>query len=513
MNMGKKVFGIFLPLLSAAWIFLSCARQADYVSILPGDASVVVSVDWSALARKSGLLGNAEAQRVFSGWLENGSGPAWWNDAAPWLAAPFASGLSLLDPMYIFFQPSTGTAGCVAKVSDRRRLEEAFAALSAKHLCAPLEDSGVAGYVQAFFGSHRVACFNGETFIGLSQTSPADTADVALLLKAFLQADASESVAHEEAFRRMCAKQSDLAVYAAMPEGGKPATALLPSGKGCPAWMEGTEVIGNLYFLEGRVRWEMETVAPDSLLEKQRQRAAFIRKLSSGYLEYFPASSLCYAGMGLEGVGLVEWLLSDPSFVMRSQDWGKRLGIDVKSVLASVKGDCVVGVPSLTADGAPAFVCFAEVDGSFPLDALHEAFAPKVREEAGGFWSVDAGRGMKLVYGIRDNVFFAAVDAAASEVWAKKKPSMADDWKWEAADACAFAQANVQGILELPLFNLAMSMGGAETALLRSALAMVDDVECAVTDINKVRMEVRMSGREENALKQWVDFALQWGQE
>ena len=120
---------------------------------------------------------------------------------------------------------------------------------------------------------------------------------------------------------------------------------------------------------------------------------------------------------------------------------------------------------------------------------------------------------MKLVYGIRDNVFFAAVDAAASEVWAKKKPSMADDWKWEAADACAFAQANVQGILELPLFNLAMSMGGAETALLRSALAMVDDVECAVTDINKVRMEVRMSGREENALKQWVDFALQWGQE
>ena len=42
---------------------------------------------------------------------------------------------------------------------------------------------------------------------------------------------------------------------------------------------------------------------------------------------------------------------------------------------------------------------------------------------------------------------------------------------------------------------------------------MVDDVECAVTDINKVRMEVRMSGREENALKQWVDFALQWGQE
>lgn len=511
--MIKRIFPVLLPVVSGLLMLLSCARQADYVSAIPGDASIVVSVDWGSLAQKSGLIGNAEAQRRLSGWLNHGPGSFLGVEAAPWMAAPFVSGLSVVDPMYFFLQSSTGRMGCVAKVSDSRRLEEAFSALAGEHLCSPLEESGVQDCRLAFFGENSVACFNESVFVALAKTKPADTTEVVPVLQGWLEADASAGLACDEGFRRMCFKKSDIAVYAAMPDWADSLRSFFPANMVRHAWPQKARAIGNLFFKKGSIHWEMESVMPDSMLAKQRQRAAFLRKHSSAYIERFPASSLCYGGLNLDGTALVEWLISDPFFIMKLSELDRRWGVDMKNVLASIDGDCVVGVPSLTADGVPAFVCFAEVNDSLPVKALHETFGAKVREEADGSWSVDAGRGMRFVYGLRNGVFFAAVDAEASEVWKKKTPSMDKEWRQAVEDSYIFMRVNAKGILEQPLVNLAMSMGGAEMALVRSALSLADDVECSLTDVNKVEVEVRMSAREVNALEQMVDFALQWEQE
>ena len=41
--MIKRIFPVLLPVVSGLLMLLSCARQSDYVSAIPGDASIVVS--------------------------------------------------------------------------------------------------------------------------------------------------------------------------------------------------------------------------------------------------------------------------------------------------------------------------------------------------------------------------------------------------------------------------------------------------------------------------------------
>lgn len=498
----SNLCSVALALLVSVMLLSACSKSVEYVNVIPAEASAVVSIDLKALTQKSGLNENEAMKQKLADAMKSGLDADALQYMERLMKEPSESGISTSDKIYVFTMEAAENAGLVAKVTDMNKVKELFKLLEQEQISMPLQDTGVNGYQLAFLNEKDVACFNENTLlivIGKDVFASEYTESAA---KAMIAQTAEQGISSVEGFKMMSGKKGDIAAYVMMNVMPNEYTSLLKENMPEGLSLKDYQFVVTLNFEKGKVRVELESVKNEALEKYQKQYEGLLSKLNTDFLKYFPASSLFYMGASIDGEKLLEVISSAPE----AQETIKRLGeqIDIESVLKSIDGDMVYGMSSLSAQGAPALTCFVKVKNDELLNAVNKALGAMVKQESDGNYSVAIGMGLNAYYGMKDGVFFSTMDPDAKNIWEKKKNSLADEWASKAKGTYMFTLINVQDILKQPIVNLMMSMGGQEAALMRMVASQFDYVECTLPEMNKWTLDIVLTNRDENALKQLI---------
>ena len=503
----SNLISVLSAFLVSVMFLASCSKSVEYVNVIPADASVIASLDLKSLTQKSGVNDNEAAKQQLAEVLKSGLNADALQYMDKVLKDPAESGISTADKVYLFAMEAAENQGLVAKVNDMNKVKELFKLLESEQISMPLEDTGVNGYQLTFLNEKDVVCFNENTLLILIGKNVFDTESTKDMAKELIAQTAEQSIASNNGFKQMSAKNADVVVYTTMDvlpsDYAMQIKAAMPEG----LTLKDIAYVVTLNFEKGKIVLDAESVKNETVDKLNKQYEGLISKIGSEFLKYFPASSLYYTGMNLNGEKLAKVLAENEEF-QKTLKGIEGNGVNVNNIINSINGDLAYGITSLSAQGVPALTCYVQVKNDEILKTVNNALQGGATKIDDNNYSVTIGGGVNAYYGMKDGVFYFTLDEVAAKNICKKvdNPMSGAKWASTAKGSYVFMVANIKDALNQPMVNLMLSMGGQQAALARSVLSQFDYIELYAPEMNKVTLDVVMTNQDENALKQL--FAL-----
>ncbi len=501
----SNLISLLSVLLLTGMFLVSCNKSVEYANVIPADASAVISLDLNSLSQKSGLKDNETLKQKLTDVLQSGLDANALQYMEKVIEKPSESGISLSDKVYLFATDAAQSLGLVAKVSDKSKLEALFKLLEDEQIAVKPVDTGVDDYQYTILNEKDIACFNGTTLLILTGKSAYDVENAKQEALRLLALPAEQNIVSNKGFKQMNSKKGDIAAYMTMDALPTRYAMLYTNNLPENISLKDIAFTGTLNFEKGKVALEMETVKNDSLSKYQERYKGVLSRLGTDFLGYFPASSLIYTGANINGEKLVDFLSAKDEYRQLLKDVDDS-GVDLGKVIGSIDGNVSYAFTSLSPQGTPSLICYAKVKNDEIIKAVNNSLGQSVKKTGENNYSVKLGMGMSAYYGMQDGVLYLTTDESAVKNVFKKVDNPMSDAKWAAAlkSSYGFMVLNIKDALNLPVVNLAMSTGGQEAALIRTALVMFDYVEFSASDLNKMEMNIAMVNRDENALKQLI---------
>lgn len=234
------------------------------------------------------------------------------------------------------------------------------------------------------------------------------------------------------------------------------------------------------------------------MLEKQ---ADVMRPLKGSYLKCFPANSVAWMGINVDGEKAYELLRENPT--VRQELDNSMMPLDFEAIFKAMKGDMALAMPEMSL--SPGFILYADVTNSDfmrtfedlkPLLAMTNGQMRLLDKgkNAYQFVAVDGsmmgmGRGpVSLWLGVKDKRFYLT----------NRENLIDSDVKGLALDDCSWAK-DVKG----KRFYLNMNFQALSAALPQLPyVGMLDFLTIEAKEPTKVRMVLQMKNHKENVLKQ-----------
>lgn len=266
--------------------------------------------------------------------------------------------------------------------------------------------------------------------------------------------------------------------------------------------LQDLKTFSTLDFQEGKAVLEVETMTDNKvykdLLEKQ---ADVMRPLKGSYLKCFPANSVAWMGINVDGEKAYELLRENPT--VRQELDNSMMPLDFEAIFKAMKGDMALAMPEMSL--SPGFILYADVTNSDfmrtfedlkPLLAMTNGQMRLLDKgkNAYQFVAVDGsmmgmGRGpVSLWLGVKDKRFYLT----------NRENLIDSDVKGLALDDCSWAK-DVKG----KRFYLNMNFQALSAALPQLPyVGMLDFLTIEAKEPTKVRMVLQMKNHKENVLKQ-----------
>lgn len=501
---------ILSALLAAVFVLASCSKSVEYANVIPADASAVVSLDLNALSKKSGLKDNVALMQTLADALQSGLSGEELQYMQKIMNDPSESGLSMSDKVYLFATDGAERQGIVAKVNDPGKLKALFKVLEDEQIAMKLTDAGVNGYQYTFLNEKDFACFNENTLLVLVGMNMFDTESTQEEAMRLIALTAEQSFLSTKGFKQMNAQKDDVAAYMSMDM--LPTRYAMLYKDNLPENISPKDIAftGALNFEKGKIALDLQAVPNDALSKYQEQYKEVISKLGSDFLDYFPASSLIYTGVNINGDKLVDFLSTQEEYkkVLKEIDGS---GVDLGKLIGSIDGNLSYALTSVSPQGEPSLICYVKVKNDEILQAVNNSFGDSVQKTGENEYVVRIGIGINVYYGMKDGVLYFTTDKAVAANACKKADHAMNGAKWASTlkSSYGFMVLNIKDALNLPIVNMAMSMGGEEAALLRMVFTQFDYIEFSVPEMNKMTMNILMTNQNENSLKQLVALGEQ----
>lgn len=509
----KRNLSAVLSALAVVVMFLvSCTQKAEYANVIPSDASVVVSLDLNAIVEKSGVTGNEEAKSKLAEALKSGLNAEALEYAEKIMKDPSESGISVKDKVYFFTLGEGDRQGLVARVTDLDKVKETFKLLQNEGLCGETVETGKNGYWLALISEKDYCCFNENTFFLLIGKNEMDADNTHAELERMIALTPEQSITAGKAFKAMTEKKGDITAlvtmdivpgyYAAMMKES------LPEG----VTLKNFNVIASLNFEKGKLVVNVENYSDSEAVKKlNAQYAEITAKMGSDFLDYFPASSLMYMGVNLNGEKLTKLLAENEGYqqALKNMQSG---GIDFNKILASIDGDVVYGISNISMQGMPTLAVYAKVSNDEIVKEINTTTRGMAKAKGENSYELNMGMGMTMYYGIKEGVFYFTMGENAFENIGKKVDNPMSEAKWAsvAKNSYAFGVVNIKDALSIPVVNMMMGGAGKEAAMTRMVLSKLDYIQYAVINTQELQMDIVMTDQSENALKQFVALGKQF---
>lgn len=498
-----KTFGIKnLIWLLPVWalFFTSCSK--DYTQVIPGDASLVVSIDMQSLLRKSGISTKtpqeleAYAQTLYNPGLKL------------LFQHPADVGISLTDKAYLFASFNKDEPTLVFKVTDKSKLEHSFKKLIADGMCDELEDHG--DYQWTLLHGLGYCAFNKRVLMIVSAQSEPD--NVIVRLNTLMKQSKSDCITHNKAFKKMEAMNSDMNAYISF-ESIPQATALsMMMGVPQNMSLRDMRLLTHINFVQGRVVTHGEYYTENKDLQKYLlQQAATAKPLNKTFLGMVPAQALACMSMNIPGDKVYSLLMGFDTFKQEIGKFKMNPEFHVKDFFNSINGDITMALTGFNQYGDPELLTYVSMPEAKVANALKNltsqmkmaGMSLRPSSVRGQFvfdnptlkLTLYAGVGKGYLYLTNDaNMKSLAGHSGAGSPFAPWLLGMKQQ-------PCGYILFNMSPILQNNYFNTLFNGLGNIGKSVRSVLGSFTIAEAYNQGNNKCQMNIYMKDHKENVLK------------
>lgn len=507
-----------LSVLAVLIVFMAaCSKTSEYTNVIPADATVVVSLNMQSLAEKAGLNdkeNEAMKQKLIES-LKSGASAIAFQQLEKVLKNPDESGIDFKSPLYFFTSASFPYNTLVAKVSGTDKVEASLDAMLKEQLCQPVEKAD--GYSYTIAGGKDLLAFNESAVVFVSLRSASQIEEVKKGVTTLLAQTADNSISKNTGFQKMQKQKGEVAFFASM--AAIPDMYASQINMGLPADISPKDImlLGGLSFEKGKVALQFENFTENKEVEamlKKQEKA--LNKLNTAFLKYFPASTLAFLNIGVNGEELYSNLLENKEF---RNNVSIAKAAEVKNLFSAFNGDISAGLLNVDMmKQAPVFMAYADVKSADALKALYtnkQTLGLKKGEDIlllSENEYVYKSKGMNIFFGVKDKQMYATNDEMLYKGIGKgmdksiKDAGYASDMKGKNV----FFVINMESILELPVVKMMMGFGGEEYQMYYKLASQVSYFEISNENGGVCEVNLLLKNKETNALKQIVDFARQF---
>lgn len=516
--MKKSLFTRLALVAAMVAVVSACSDKApEYTNVIPADASSVVSLNMKSLADKAGLNDkeNKEAKEKIIEAMKSGMNAATFQQMEMILKDPKKSGVDVAKPLYIFSSEALPSVSVVAKVSSEDDLHALLETMVKENVCQPI--SGGDGYQYTVIGNQLFLAYTPSLLLVTSYRGNTQLEKLKQGLTALLKQDADKSIASTEVFKRMQKLGGDIdAMFSPMALMGPYAGMISQQDLPYDINLKDLQMLGSLSFDKGKIsmKYENFTESPElkALFEKQQKAT---RPIENTFLKYFPKSTLFFVSLGINGEEFYNILLENEQF---KKNFSIAKANEVKELFATFQNDVTLGLTNFTMDNNPTFLMYASVKSATPVQMLYEKKAElglKRGEDIlklGENEYVYKSRKLNLFFGVRDNSLYVTNDEMQYKSIDKAvNPSLKDtDFASIIKGKRSAMVINTEAILALPIVKMLSEYGGAQYATTFALIDKISYADVVGTPENNAEMVIQLKDKNENSLKQIVNFIKQF---
>ena len=505
-----SVLGVLIVFMAA------CSKKAEYIHVIPADASAVASVNLNTLADKAGLNDkkNEGMKQKMMEALKSGMNAAAFQQLEKIMKDPSQSGIDIKAPVFVFTSKTFITPAMVAKVSNIDDLRASLDLMAKEGICQPIAEED--GYSFTTLQKNSLLVFNENAAV-LTEAYGTSQMDVAKqTISTLLKQTEENSIMKNSGFKKMQNQKGDINFFASMDAVPKIYSQQISMGLSSQLDLSEVMAVGNLNFEKGKIALQIETYSDnaetDALLKKQAQA---VKKLNTTFLQNFPESTLAFLNIGVNGAAFYDLLLNNEEF-RRNVSLAK--AEEVKSLFASFDGDISIGLINVTMNSAPTFAAYADAKNGNALKALYD----KKKElklgrnediiQLGENEYVYKSNTNNVFFGIRNKQMYATNDELLYKNISKPVDKSIKDAGYvsDMKGKNVFFVINMDAILDLPVVKMITGFGGEEYQTYYRLAAQISYIAAFSDSEGKTETAILLKNKDVNALKQIVDFAKQF---
>lgn len=513
--MNKNLLSRLLLLFIVGAALFSCSRKNEHAERIPADAIFVASINLQNLVDKSGYT--AEDARIlgaeFAEEAQSSLSPEQIKYFQKLIADPREAGLSLKAPVYVFSSPDISFA-LVAQVDSESKLET--------FIRESFKTDGKEVNINTQDGYHFVN-LNNTGLLGYDNRScivtfgKATGRDVQLKhLGEAMKRKGSESITKHSAYKEMEQEQGDLRMFYSL--GGMMDMAM--QGYGALGASMAREIysfnidscyaINSIAFEAGKLTYA-QRIHTENLKAKQSLEEIYkIAKPSSGeFIKYFPASSLAFLNIGLDGNKLLKLISGGSLGVILAM--AEAEGVNFSTPIASLDGDITIGLMELHEDYVGATL-MAKLNDEQPMVSLLDYFYTQAVEQEGevdaDFVKIDNQNyqtiidKMTISFGVKDNIFYIS-SLPTEQTWQEHKQNASEMPEGQLlGKSPSVLLVNIAQILKVD--HIARELAGEP--LIKHQVEKLVSLTSCYNDKNISSTELHFKDAKTNALKQLVDM-------
>lgn len=506
--MKKNLISRLAMLVIMVAFMASCTeKSSEYTNVIPADASAVIGIHTQSLIDKSGVS-NDDKQKLIDA-MKGELNAVTFQHVEEIIKDGSASGLSTKDPIYIFTSSTLSSAAVVMKVSDVDKLNKTFEVMTSEQITEPITQK--VGFNLVKMQGTGLCAYNESILL---VTEARDEKIISDLMKQ----DAEQSIVKSANFQSMLKKKGDITFFCNMDAFPNAYRGRLNVGFNDTENVDPKDLgfAGGLSFEKGKITLHAEVVTENEEVEKAlKKQSGFGGKLNETFLGNFPASTLMYVSLNVNGEKLYNLL-------QENKDFREGLSLDkaekIKAVFDSFKGDISGGLINVTMSEMPTFVAYAEAKSGIALETLYEAkgdLGMRRSEDIvklGDNEYVYKSRNMNIFFGYKDKYMYATNDELIYKNIGKKETKSLKDAAYASnmKGKGQYAVIDMKAILDLPAVKMLSAMGGREAATYIGMASKISYFEVIGEGNNQSTINLWLVDKDTNALKQIVDLGKQY---
>ena len=446
--------------------------------------------------------------------LKSGMNAAAFQQLEKIMKNPSQSGIDVKAPVFVFTSKTFISPTIVAKVSNIEDLRASLDLMAKEGICQPIAEEE--GYSFTSLQKNNLLVFNENAAV-LTEAYGTSQMDVAKqTISTLLKQTEENSIASNGSFRKMQDQKGDINFFASMDAVPKMYTQQISLGLSSQIDLSEVKAVGNLNFEKGKIALQIETYSDnaemDALLKKQAQA---VKKLNTTFLQNFPESTLAFLNIGVNGAAFYDLLFNNEEF-RRNVSLAK--ADEVKSLFASFDGDISIGLINVTLNSVPTFAAYADAKNGNALKALYDNKKQlKLGKnediiQLGENEYVYKSRATNVFFGIRNKQMYATNDELLYKSISKPVEKSIKDAGYvsDMKGKNVFFVINMDAILDLPVVKMMAGVGGEEYQTYYKLASKISYIEAFSDSEGKTETVILLKNKDDNALKQIVDFAKQF---
>lgn len=490
-----------LSLLAMVVLWASCSPRSEYANAIPKDAAWVASVDFKSMVQKSGISGK-EGEKVvakLTDALKSGLEGGAYQTAEKIMKNPSESGLSLTDKVYLFATPRLGSIAMLAKVDDEGKVRDLLESLKEEQICTELKSESGCTWTQV---GNALCAFDEDAFL-LMASNKGDVQDWKGTLLALMRQETKDSYAGTSDFTRLDGADGDISMIVSLALITDEWAVQMRMGMPADIKLEDIKYLLSTSFEKGKVVIDTESLIENkelvALYEKQAEATGTIQ---GTYMECFPANTVFWTGVNMDGKRVYELLRENPS--MKQSLDNPTLPVDLERFFSSIKGDIAVGF----SDG---FLAYADVTNKEFLQSFEELRS--LLAMTGGIMKLDAKGndqyefrmlGQSIWFGVKDNMFYLTnKEKMAEEAGRRYGVSLQNvPWAGEVTKNRSFMIVNMEELMkQLKTNPFLAKILGDKASMLNAILEPCEYVDAKAPDWKRGQMNIVMKDKDVNILQ------------